>query len=439
MEMVKRLIWKEACRNWPWLAIGLLLPQGCFALAVSKINNPDFPFEMLPPLAFFIIAMALIVRGAVLADEQRHISYSRTHFPVSPVVSQASVFLFHLLGVLLVAAGFGWWYSLHGNAILPAILPVLFTALFGVTYLASLVFSPWVGIIAGIGWFLGDMSSIYPFMSPGESAQIPFDSTYLVRSLTAVGIGSLVVPAPVRRMPSIRRIAVILVLAWVGLASPTLRENFDVNRLPALGFAPRSGYPHLPMVLTGEDGSLVVELFAYDPARDIYNLRFGDYRRGRVLHREFNGPAVSMGLDQQAAILATQAPGARDIVIKRWTLDDDTLATVATIPVQQGGLKTMLWGSLQSPGWQAVSPDGRHALLQLPSRLGTAWARDLWLIDLRTGATRIALPGRSSWILEVSWMGDTALLPMQGSMWQLDLTSGKISPLRERALMEARQ
>ena len=133
-----------------------------------------------------------------------------------------------------------------------------------------------------------------------------------------------------------------------------------------------------------------------------------------------------IGVGGDFVILAQQLLGEDSIRILRWDMRANTVRQAALAPA---GKNALFRGPSFFPS--SVSPDGRYALVGLRSLTGSGG--DLWLVNLRSGESVVAYPGRDGYVFntqEVDWRGDRAVLSGQGEGMYIDLKLGSGVPIK---------
>jgi len=431
-----RLLWKEWSRGWPLLAGGILLAQAAMPLVARGVTI--FKLDIAQAV-LFVLALALVVRGATLAaDERDRRAYAGTHFPFHPARGTLFTFGFHLLAAMVIGLGFGWYFALHTDPTIGTLLVLFCATIYLVSFIAALALSTPAGIVAGLLWTLiAGTAPFYAVTPPGGQQVLTDDFSVSWYSIYFVVVIVLALPALLPLLT--KRVNVSLTRRIVG----------TVLLATAIALVPVAWYLQSQVNYYATDGTISERLTSPDGALTVkYTitlagknrstaLEFLDYRRQRAARLQLPAAVIPVGLvEDTAVILVTQQPGKRRIAFQRWDVERNSRATLLAIPARRDALRTVAsqmytYGFEQRP--ISLSSDGRFGLLILPTCFGLANRYDLWLIDFNRRQANILRAGDYSYSLQVTWQADHALL---AGGQQVDLAHHTISsfslPIEEK-------
>lgn len=448
----KRLLWKEFREGWLVAVVLFVVPVVLACFTGSPYG------EVLVVLATMGMVVVVVAWAAVKAGgENTAREFAPTHLPLRGVREWIPAFLAPCVITTLAGVWLGVWYAkASGRPAIwesAALWASALAGLFALGYLLSRTFSLWlsiaVGVVLGIvlsGVIPATLDQINnPSMRQWQAEQYahfrPF-ARALALSAAAPALGSLALALLPRRLPRRTTKAVALGLAVAIIAAANLGS--------VIGAISRSRHTTEWQTIwepyTSVDGSVRVVLAG--PAgpsgkpgagsresriRLLWSrvlLRCNDFRSGVSLSREFRSNVTVIGVGGGGVILAQQLPGEGSIRILRWDVRANTVRQAALAPA---GKNALLRGRYFFPS--SVSPDGRYAFVGVRSLTGSGG--DLWLVNLRSGRSVVAYPGRDGYQFntqEVDWRGDRAVLSGQGEGMYVDLKHGRGVPIKIGAI-----
>ena len=425
-QVWKRLWWKEFRESWLAVTVAVVAPPFLLSLGTVFMRYDGV-------IQFFASCGALTliaVWAAGKASRERQSSeFARTHLPVT----QIKEWVVACLSPTIMTYFIGAWYAVCHTAaarwpLSPLVvwLPLATSGIFAMCYLLSRAISSWFSIAAGV------IASVFTYVFIVRYSFICND----------LGVGMSIYE------PMVRFVALCLAGALVGsllFAILSTRTSLRVVRVVALGAAlaivigphvgsivnslwgPNSNYsvPYSTSV-SSPDRSLVVTaqfgIRAYPRDEGVW---FHDYRRDlRVQLDKTEGILWPIGiLDENTAALARQSPGEKAVAVLVWNVRSGKLRKLAEIPAGRDALLRSVmryayrYGDVSA---FSLSPGGEHALLDLGAMRGIG--SDLWLVDLRTGRSRIVLPNRSRYADEqVDWRDGQVTISRRGTAFNADL------------------
>lgn len=432
--MIARLCWKEFCQGWMLLLAGCVIPPAGIMLN-GRIGVGPFPSMV---ALFLLLAFTAILAARLAADNRYHRSFTGVHLPLHPAAAGWVAFLLH--GAIAAAAGtlFAAWSLLlqHHRIVFTGIFPapgLLFFAVFAIAYALSAAYTAWAGMAGGVIWaftresiqyaeltMIGGrmiqapmhswspnplLAVLYNYWSPGVVAIIIF----YVTCITAAALVVLLQQFSRPTSPLARGLLAGILLAGV-IGYPTWRNLHNDQRL---GAAYATAGIHSP------DGSLAVE-YLPQPGGEAAELRFTDYRRSLTAVHRFAEVVKPLWLDgREAVIVAREAPRGTHMTLVRWEVATGRTTELLSLATKQDALYQSGYGYAIWSGdsfFASVSPDGRYALMSLPSLLYEEWGqRDIWAFDLSRRTVSLLLPVFYSEGVKVGWRGSQAILSGVGA------------------------
>lgn len=413
---ILRLCWKEFRQGWGLLACGV----GVSLLAVPYVQmlraQTETAWWVVMPFVVLVLLMAAVSINAALRarDSRERRSYAAAHFPLPPAWESAVGFKMHGLIALCIGLAYALALTRGGDFtddffLLYLLAALYFVGNFAIAFVVSAAFSPWAGMAAGIAWTVGNYQTLGML---GSGISLVVDDTELLQlaiSLLAAAAGFLLLAGPARLAFARRRAAITLLLAAGAIGYPIYRyaagvlpDGYHTDKLPRLASA---------------DGALAVECPVRHAVTDPrFALTFADYRHGRSATRAFPRAVKPVGFRGDAAILASQLPGERQVTVLEWRLRDNGTTPLCAFPARRGELARLVEAEQASHGafFGTVSPDGRWGLVSMPARYAQAVdnRRDLWRIDFRQQTARLIgcnLPLEAGQG-EANWTGNRAVI-----------------------------
>jgi len=442
MEMVKRLLWKEAIRSWPLLLAGAVLAVFVFGWVLPRLQHANAGF---PPNHYLITNVITVTLGVLMVavtswavmtagSERFRKSYGSTHFPISPNLAPLIGFIAQLLLGAAIGFGVGAWF-LHIDYLLPAAIVLYFAGNAGVSFVVTQAISPAAGIAAGLCWMLGSIR-LRDMLASAENARssAPWSPIlqYCVVALPAIMVALAILLLPGRLGRRARQIASCAVLAAVLLGFPIIgpvlssRSNNAVARFMTAEHARLASF----------DGALAVAYL--DPVRVNgdppagMRLELADYPRQWTAQADFTAVVLPVGfIRNDAAILAQQKNGAREITLLRWDRFSDAPRPLFTFTAHRKALWRALRGSPEIFIDGRVDPNGRYGLLVLPTLLSEYGQYDIWLLDFTYGKAKLVVPATFVYQTSIGWSEEQATLTQQnGREYRIDLAREKVSVMQ---------
>ncbi len=438
LDIWKRLLWKEYREDrWP-LFIALLTMTALYTLARAYVGRPGATGQVLLVLASGSVHLAIAVWGATKGDSKRgSTQFEFTHLPTSPLLEWTASVGVPTLAAALLGLLYGWLYQ-HATGrygLIP--MPVLGALDLGLTYavcyfMAALV-SLWAGVLIGMAQIMGGT------LIPVWQTEMPMDAyTFLLaaRTLAASLVGALILAWLCRKASPLAQKGAALGAAVLILYGPIVVQGLPewvrhAQRPRSDAAAPTSYGPH--SYRTPDFAVRVEEDYPQSKAGHI-KLKVTDYGRDVELSRTFRQDIRIIGaLRDGRVFLAQQTPGSRTVSVVVWDYAAGRTSTPARFTTRAGALVD---GGDDWSRARAVSPGGRYVLLEMGGLIGTS--ADLWIVDLRTGRSNVALlAGFSPAPPSLAWTSDSVLLDNGIRPMQIDLRtlrgSALILPVRQEA------
>jgi hypothetical protein len=453
-SILRRLIWQAWRQGWAMLALGVILPP-CASM-LRQIMSP-MPAANTPwTITVFLLFVMIAVWAATLAEgagERR--SYANLHFPIHPALASMMTFILYSGIALLIGIWIGWWqwhtlaafasqalqiiWSQGAVGILPWFSRVagveclllivgagFAVAVFSLSYVVALSCSRWAGMVSAIIWGLVfNRWSVELLTSTHADMQYIWLADALLRNgmvIIAGVLGLLFLHFP--RTASRRgRVVTLSLLGITALFFPILSVAHSTlsptpNSLP-------------PSRLATPDGASAVEV-VFSRSEGLVELRLVDYRRELSAVQRFKRRIHPMAfVDASTVLLLQQSPEARDLSLLEWSLEDNQLRRLLTIPSSRNTLNRFIGTYFtRNDRRVALSPDGRQMVIALPSPYGDYdFVHDLWWFDLHQRQATLARPLAASGRLEISWTANGALVSRQGDSLLCITAPGRVEEL----------
>lgn len=452
-QVWKRLLWKEFREGWLVALVLFAVPGAlaCFTGSRYALGVGPLAFLATVGLAVLVVAWAAAKAGG----ENTAREFAPTHLPIRGIREWFPAFLAPCVIAALAGVWLGVWYAkvLGWPTIWESV--ALWTSamagLFAAGYFLSRTFSIWLSIAVGVVLGMA-LSSIIQYNllqlndPQGREWQAAHDAAFrllartLALSATAPVLGSLSLALLPRRLPRRTTKTVALGLALAIIAAVNLGSFTGASS----GSRRTTDWQIIWQPYTSVDGSVRVVLDGpagpsgkpgaasrQSSVRLLWSrvlLRCDDLRSGVSLSREFSSNITVIGVGGDFVILAQQFPGEDSIRILRWDTRANTVRQAA-LALAPAGKNALFSGRCFFPS--SVSPDGRYALVGLRSLTGSGG--DLWLVNLRSGESVVAYPGRDGYEFntqEVDWRGDRAVLSGDGEGMYVDMKLGRGIPIK---------
>lgn len=430
LPILERLFWKEFCQGWLMLTLGLLLPP----LAGNLPHLKLLTFDM-PSITLFVLLLGISVWAAMLAGEARgRQSYAGVHFPQHPALASIVTFVLQGCAAALIGFSIGFARVKLGNPAGIADLPLwamLYAAsTFAVSFIAALALSPWGGMVAGIIWMLGYLSTFSDLItcqrfSDGE----PIMTMQHMSGVIVMAFISIVILLLAIRLNFTWRRALACILLGIVILSRPLWSLAASNRQ-------NTNYI-LPAKLSSADGTLVVDYDRLAPNKDYMDLHFVNYRQQHTDTRHFAQEVQPLCfIGKNAVMLAQQRKKERHVTLLRWTLDTNTVEPFASIAARPESL------AITNNGYDpkaSLSRDGHYGVIILPSPYSEdCYGFDIWKIDLQLRKVTLLKPAWPAESESISWRGNDAIISSWAGILSVSMTTGQVTPQQFPTLREGK-
>jgi len=431
LPILQRLCWKELRQGWLMLLLGLLLPPLALSLMLDHVELLTFD---MPTIALFVLIVGVAVWASMLAKDARgRQSYAGIHFPQHPGLASLVTYLLQGSVALVIGISIGYWRARMGGLYSYDNYPFLGLLYVGSTFAAgyglTLLFSPPVGMVAGIlcglvnTWTFNALASNQLGFN-GQDTVVLYMGMAIILSFFAVLCYLLML-----RFSLKTRRVLACVLFGIGLLFIPIKEFVKDN-------LPQDARMNIPVRLASSDGALVVEAPVIES--DSVDLRLVDHRRLRTLTHRFRQAVQPLGfVGKNVVILAQQLKKESRVTLLRWALDSDAVEPFASLPARPEGLTyTLNYYSLAS-----FDPGGRFGIIFVPSPYGGGyWYQDydLWKIDLQQRSVTMIKPLIRSPSDITGWHGNEAILAM-GNMYAVSMATDQMIELPAPLAQEGKE
>ena len=443
-QIITRLIWKECRQGWILLAPGLLLPPLAVGLTSARAMQSFFN----PATIICLLLLLGVVAWAATLGARRPArpGFAAAHFSLHPGLPLLITLLCQGLIVTLIGISVGLWTA--NPPALPVNLSLMlalgsFLGAFLLTMAVTRAFSLAVGLAAGTIWLLIYVERLLtlPIASANCHPTAELFFPYFPLCALAGLLAFLLLIVPKRESLACRiaamALVVLIAIGWpifFSLSSATPDEYYT------------SGYAEQVQTLlplATDDGVVTVAPHT-DASSPPLTLQFIDHRTQQCAMQSFPEIVRPLGFcGRHTVLLLTQHGDEPRMTFSLWTLDDNTVHSLLTLPARRNVVAC-------HPSWRLIpddlesssmmsSPDGRYALLLLPGMWkgkDLQFNRDLWLLDL---------PHRQAHILRISFMDICSItwLPgraMLGSNYAgaftVSLPAGQLQPAKLPSSLE---
>ena len=278
LPVLYRLCWKELCRGWLMLALGLLLPP--LAGHLKRFTLLEWTA---PEITVFALLLGVSVWASMLAAEARgRHSYAGVHFPQHPALSTLVTFVLQGCAAALIGVSIGYTRvrmgHADGNAVLPLWAALYVASTFAASFIMSSALSPWSGIVTGIIWILGNgrtfiillpVTGTYPELERA-GAMLQMGGVIAV-SLIAMAILALTMRLSLkwpRVLACLLLCAVILSRPLCWLRAETLRDSRESSKVASLVVTSPSPDGHYTLLIKpspyGDLSNFCVDIWKID-------------------------------------------------------------------------------------------------------------------------------------------------------------------------------
>lgn len=420
--MVGRLLWKELREGWLVLLIAALgslsvvwLYSSYGVAAASTIGMACSPAALL---------LWASTKGGRLWDEGK---LPLAHVPLNRVLLWSVAIGTPTVFAALIGALHGWLAATyHFLGRMPAnagsaagSMAMLFATAFVLVYLVAAAASSWIGRLVGL------FSVIYISVWTNQVREgIRVDLTrvdltdpffHRLALIVASSLALFLVFQYLKRVKLARALSMVLLVGW--LFGPPV---YHYARYGLQGETPS----YWDTVYSA-DRSLVMSQISEERAAPVISLT--NRNEGWSVTRTFRAVARPVAFDNSGrACIVEQTP--KSSLVRLIAMTRTSARVVARIPVTGFAIR---WrqsepgGDPDIPGLRAVSsisPDGRYMLLGLGAwGSSVQYGTDLWIVNLRTGESWIAVINVRGTPGNAAWLNGRLMVPVDNEICAVDL------------------
>jgi hypothetical protein len=422
-RMLGRLLWLEFRGGWLSVAIAAITPWAAFAAAPilpdGLAHVAAFIGLICSPVAILLWAAA---KGARRKDENR---LPLAHLPLNRLAESLVVIV---LPVIVSALAGAWWQShVSGSGLFP--IPnahhasvVYFGALymafaFATCYLLSAAIGGWAGAAAAVVLVILAVQWNVDAFDMRALPELTWDS-FIVRDAIGVAL-ALALFLFLSRIGRLRigQVTSVALLTAVVLGPP-LQFLFLCRSQHLNGYA--------RVVCTqpvySSDRSMVMMPV---PAACGTTIHFIDRAAGWSLTKTFDEDVRPIACDSAGHGYVAQQLRGSDVCLI--ACDANRCKQVALMPAGDSALRPSDNGD---PPVGSVSPDGRYLAFSLMTLNGKG--TDVWVTNLRTGDSWVAIANEWRVPRHTSWSRDRLVISGAEGIWSVDLRAMRTAPLRIR-------